>query len=94
MPPARDRKPLCCGRTFLSAGLVGEAIMVAGYFLYNTLIICLTGSGFTHASIASALTLSVAEIPFNIVQGASGIILSAVLAPVFIRAARVLHITA
>ena len=31
---------------------------------------------------------------FNIVQGASGIILSAVLAPVFIRAARVLHITA
>lgn len=25
MPPARDRKPLCCGRTFLSAGLVGEA---------------------------------------------------------------------
>ena len=68
--------------SLILAGLVGEAIMVAGYFLYNTLII------------ASALTLSVAEIPFNIVQGASGIILSAVLAPVFIRAARVLHITA
>lgn len=80
--------------SLILAGLVGEAIMVAGYFLYNTLIICLTGSGFTHASIASALTLSVAEIPFNIVQGASGIILSAVLAPVFIRTARMLHITA
>ena len=25
MPRARDRKPLCCGRTFLSVGLVGEA---------------------------------------------------------------------
>ena len=84
------------GRTasIVLSGLVAEAVMVAGYFLYNTLIICVTGSGLSHASLISALTLSFAEIPFNIVQGTSGIILSTILAPVFLRAARVLHIAA
>lgn len=65
------------------AGIVGEIVMIFGYFFYNILIISLTNGSFTGAGLASAVTLSLTEIPFNIVQGAVGIVLASVLAPVF-----------
>lgn len=65
------------------SGIVGEIVMIFGYFLYNILIISLTNGSFTGAGLASAVTLSVAEIPFNIVQGAVGIVIATLLAPVF-----------
>lgn len=65
------------------SGIVGEIVMIFGYFLYNILIISLTNGSFTGAGLASAVTLSVTEIPFNIVQGAVGIVIASLLAPVF-----------
>lgn len=65
------------------SGIVGEIVMIFGYFLYNILIISLTNGSFTGAGLASAVTLSVTEIPFNIVQGAIGIVLASLLAPLF-----------
>ena len=65
------------------SGIIGEIVMIFGYFLYNILIISLTNGSFTGAGLASAVTLSVTEIPFNIVQGAVGIVLASLLAPLF-----------
>ena len=63
------------------SGLAGELVMVAGYFLYNIIVIALTVGGFSGAALASAITESAAEIPFNIVQGTVGIVLSTALYP-------------
>ena len=53
----------------LVSGIVGETIMVLGYFFYASLIL---GKGLAAA----------ASIPGNIVQGIAGIIVGAVLLPV------------
>ena len=50
----------------LLAGVVGEAFMVGGYFAYESLVL---GYGFAAA----------ASVPANAVQGAAGLVLSAVL---------------
>ena len=70
------------------SGVAGELIMVAGYFLYNIVVISLTVGGFSGAALASAITESAAEIPFNIVQGTVGIILSTLLYPIVRRVNR------
>ena len=67
------------------SGLAGEIVMVIGYFFYNILIVALAGGGMNHASVMSAVSLSVAEIPFNVVQGAIGLVLGTALAPVFLK---------
>jgi ECF transporter S component (folate family) len=67
------------------SGVIGELIMVTGYFFYNVIIIGATGGGFGSAGIGAAFSASFAEIPFNLVQGAAGIILSTALEPVFTR---------
>ena len=58
-------------------GLVGEAVMVGGYYLYETGMTMVAGSGF-----AAAATAAGAGVIFNIVQGASGILIALVLLPV------------
>ena len=63
-------------RTVL-AGIPAEILMVFGYFVYEIGLSVVSGSGF-----AAAATASAAGIPFNLVQGAAGVILSAVLLPV------------
>ena len=69
----------------LLSGIAGEIVMVIGYFLYHILIVTLAVGGMTHASLASALSLSAAEIPFNLVQGAIGLGLATALAPIFLK---------
>lgn len=63
------------------SGLIGETIMVIGYFLYETGVAALGAGGFTAAALAAGITASAAGIPFNIVQGISGILLSIILLP-------------
>lgn len=58
-------------------GLVGEAIMIGGYYFYEIGMNVVAGSGF-----AAAATASAAGIIFNVVQGASGILIALVLLPV------------
>ncbi len=70
------------------SGIVGEIVMVVGYFFYNVVIIGATEGGFGAAGIGAAFTSSLAEIPFNIVQGVVGIVLASVLEPVFAKIGR------
>ncbi len=62
-------------------GFIGETIMVIGYFLYEAGVAAFGGGGFTAAALAAGITASAAGIPFNIVQGVSGILLSIILLP-------------
>lgn len=58
-------------------GIPAEAVMVAGYFLYEVGMMTLAGSDLT-----AAATAVLAGVPFNVVQGLSGIVVGVVLLPV------------
>lgn len=63
-------------------GIIGEAVMVIGYFLYEAGVAAFGSGGFSSAALAAGITASAAGIPFNIVQGVVGIILSVILLPI------------
>lgn len=66
------------------SGLIGEAIMVVGYFLYEAGLAAFASGGFTKAALLSGAASSAAGIPFNIVQGAVGIVICLALLPVLL----------
>ena len=75
---------LCLKREHLSlplrvilCGIPAEAVMVAGYFLYEVGMMVLAGSG-----LIAAAGAVLAGVPFNVVQGLSGIVVGVVLLPV------------
>ena len=80
--PARPHHLLVCG-------IAGELVMTAGYFLYNILIVVLSTGSAGGTSLAAAAAVSLAEIPFNLVQGTSGVVLMLLLYPVFAK----IHVT-
>ena len=82
--PEKSRSVSGSARMFLLAAVCGELVMTAGYFLYNILVVSLFSST-AGTGLLAAASLSLAEIPFNLVQGAAGIVLAAVLYPVFSR---------
>lgn len=63
-------------------GIVGEAFMVTGYFLYEAGLAALGSGSFNRATLAAGITSSALGIPFNIVQGLVGIILCVLLLPI------------
>ncbi len=65
----------------LLSSTLGELFMVGGYFLYNIFVISLTNGSFSSASLGSALTQSFVEIPFNIMQGITGVLFVIILLP-------------
>lgn len=62
-------------------GIVGEAIMVFGYFAYEAVLAALGSGAFNQATLAAGIASSATGIPFNMVQGAVGIMLSVLLLP-------------
>ena len=68
-------------RTILG-GIIGEAIMVFGYFLFEIGLNAASNGGFTAAAIAGGIAYSAAGIPANIVQGVTGIVIACVLLPI------------
>ena len=62
-------------------GIVGEALMVFGYFLFEIGLNAASNGGFTSAAIAGGIAYSAAGIPANIVQGVAGIVIACVLLP-------------
>ena len=68
-------------RTILG-GIIGEAIMVFGYFLFEIGVNAASNGGFTAAAIAGGMAYSAAGIPANIVQGGTGIVIACVLLPI------------
>lgn len=65
------------------AGVIGEIIMIAGYFLFNIIILSFVNTGSEAVALGEAVVQSVAEIPFNAVQGVTGVVLATALIPVF-----------
>ena len=70
------------------SGVIAELVMTGGYFFYNVLLISLLNTEFSGAGFASAGVLAAAEVPFNLVQGALGVAVAVVLAPLFLRRLR------
>lgn len=62
-------------------GFLGEAFMVLGYFLYEAGMAAFGSGSLNQAAIAAGIASSAAGIPFNVVQGAAGIILASLLLP-------------
>lgn len=81
------RKNTAVGRmgAVIAGGLIGEAVMVTGYFAYEAGIAAVTSGAFNHAALAAGIAASAAGIPFNIVQGTVGIVLSTLLLPVLLK---------
>ncbi|MDO4621750.1 MAG: ECF transporter S component [Eubacteriales bacterium] len=69
----------------LLSGILGEAVMVAGYFFYNILIVAFSTGTLNTAGFAASAAASAAEIPFNLVQGTCGVVLTLVLYPMLRR---------
>ncbi len=65
---------------FLSS-IFGELFMVAGYFLYNIFVVSFTNGNFSSASLSSAMVQSFVEIPFNVMQGITGVLFVMILLP-------------
>ncbi|MCI6648078.1 MAG: ECF transporter S component [Lachnospiraceae bacterium] len=64
------------------AGVVGEAFMVIGYFIFETFEFAFTAKGgFDAASLNSGMATAAAGIPANLIQAVFGIIIAAVLYP-------------
>ena len=69
----------------IAACVIGELVMMAGYFVCDIAVVAISNGSFTRAGFAAAAALAVAGLPFNAVQGAAGIVLAAPLYSVFRR---------
>lgn len=63
-------------------GLVGESIMVVGYFAYEAVLAALGSAAFNQATLAAGIASSATGIPFNIAQGVAGIVIAVLLLPI------------
>lgn len=79
-----DKKASAAIRIIIG-GIIGETIMVIGYFLFEIGLNAAGNGGFTASAIAGGIAYSAAGIPANIVQGVTGIIIAAVLLPILSR---------
>ena len=63
-------------------GILGEALMVFGYFVFEIGLNAASNGGFTSAAVAGGITYSAAGVPANIVQGVTGIVIACILLPI------------
>lgn len=63
-------------------GIIGEAFMVIGYFVFEIFLLAFTSEGsLTRSSLASGAAAAAAGVAFNVVQGLFGTVTAAVLFP-------------
>jgi ECF transporter S component (folate family) len=62
-----------------------ELVMTLGYFFYNIIFLSLINTGSERVALASAVTASVAEIPFNLMQALFGIVILLLCYPILSR---------
>ncbi len=60
---------------------LAELFMVSGYFLYEIILMALTAGTLSVSTLSSGFLAALAGIPFNLVQGGFGILITAVLYP-------------
>lgn len=76
------------------SGVLAEAFMVIGYF-FSEIIIALLGVGeASQSSFGAAAAASATGIPFNIIQGITGIVICTILAPILKKIPQVRELTA
>lgn len=68
--------------SLILGGILGEAIMVFGYFVFEVGLAAFGSGALTRESLYAGILSSATGIPFNIVQGVTGIVLSVVLLPI------------
>lgn len=65
----------------LIAGIAGEAFMTLGYFVYEIFLAMITAGQFTSTTFTAGVSSSATGIPFNMVQGFVGIVITVLLLP-------------
>ena len=68
--------------SLILGGIIGEAIMVFGYFLFEAGLAAFSNGGFDKVALAAGIASSATGIPFNLVQGAVGIVIASLLLPI------------
>lgn len=66
-----------------TGGIVAELWMVAGYFLYEILIVCVSSDFKT--SLATAALSSASGVPFNLLQGLAGMVIAILILPALMK---------
>ncbi len=61
------------------SGVAGEAVMIAGYFLYNIFLMMFINNGAGSVTLSAAIAASATEMPFNAVQGIFGVVIYSLL---------------
>ncbi|MCR5650091.1 MAG: ECF transporter S component [Lachnospiraceae bacterium] len=69
----------------LLPSVAAELVMTLGYFLYNIIFLSFINTGSERTALASAVTLSAAEIPFNLMQALFGMIILLLCYPILSR---------
>jgi len=64
------------------SGIVGEALMVFCYFVFEVGLNAAGNGGFTSAAIAGGIAYSAAGVPANLLQGVTGIVIACLLLPI------------
>ncbi len=81
----RKTKNALSGKTntlrVILGGLVGEALMVFGYFLFEVGLNAAANGGLTKAALAGGIAYSAAGVPANMLQGITGIVIACLLLP-------------
>ena len=67
------------------AGIPSELVMVFGYFIYEVFLTLIAAQNSTTSILTSAITASAIGIPFNLIQGFVGIIITIALLPILIK---------
>ncbi len=68
--------------SLIISGAAAEAFMVIGYFVFEIFLAMLASGSFTGTTFAAGVSSSATGIPFNIVQGFVGIVITLVLLPI------------
>ena len=71
--------------SILLGGLIGEALMVFGYFAYEAVLAALASGAFNSTTLAAGIASSATGIPFNIIQGVVGIVISILLLAILMK---------
>lgn len=75
---AKGTQYLC----LIISGTAAEAFMVIGYFVFEIFLAMLASGSFTGTTFAAGVSSSATGIPFNIVQGFVGVIITLILLPI------------
>ena len=86
---ARHTGKLAENLSLIAGGIVGELLMVFGYFVFEAGMDIFANGGFSAGAIASGITYAATGIFSNCIQGIAGIIIASVLLPI-LRKARVM----